>query len=481
MPGKVTRKRNWTYGSNSVIATLFFLGTLIFIVLIAEKHPWRLDLTEAGSYTLSEPTLNVLKTVDQPVRIKGFFQTASPEEGKAQDLLDMYRFASKNITFEFIDPDRRPEVAKSYEVRTYGTLVLEGYGRKQVAQNPDEEGITNALLKLSRNEQKKILFLIGHAEHPLASTDKDGFSSLKASLEKENYRTEELNLLQQAEVPKDAAVVIVAGPQKPLLPQEIDTLKQFVERGGRLMVLLDPFFDGGLKDFLAGYGIKLGDDIVVDKLSRVFGGSYLMPVVVEYGQHRIAENFGAATFYPEARSVQPIKPAPEGIEVEILASTSPQAWAERNIQVVRQGQAAFDENEDAPGPIPLAVIAEIDVSAFKSGAQGEAPPKAPGKPAAKARDKAPEKVGYLLATGDSDFACNTYFGLSGNGDLFLNMVNFMAQEENLITVKAREKGGQMMMLSQNQARGILLTVMVLVPLLVILSGLAVYRVRRAQR
>jgi ABC-type uncharacterized transport system involved in gliding motility auxiliary subunit len=473
MPGKVARNRNWTYGSNSVIATLLFLGTLIFIVLIAEKHPWRLDLTETGTYTLSEQTLNVLKTLDKPVQIKGFFQTATPEEGKAQDLLDTYRFASKNISFELVDPDRQPEVAKSYEVRAYGTLVLEGYGRKQVTQNFDEESVTNALLKLSRNEQKKIYFLIGHAEHPLASMDKDGYANLKTALEKDNYQAVELNLLQQAEVPRDAAAVVVAGPQKTLLPQEIDTLKQYADGGGRLMVFLDPFFDGGLKDFLAGYGIKLGDDIVVDKLSRVFGGSYLMPVVMEYGRHKITDNFGVATFYPEARSVQPIKPAPKGVQLEILASTSPQAWAEKNVEVVKQGQAAFDEKEDTPGPIPLVVISEIDAAGMKAGTQ----PKTPGKSEAKAG----EKMGYLLAAGDSDFVCNTYFSVSGNGDLFLNMVNFMAEEESLITVKPREKEGKLVMLSQTQAQAILWMVMVLVPLMVILCGLAVYRVRRSQR
>lgn len=477
MPGKVTRRRNWTYGSNSVIATLFFLGILIFIVLIAEKHPWRIDLTETGTYTLSEPTLNVLKTLDKPVRIKGFFQTATADEGKVQDLMETYRFASKNISFELIDPDRQPEVAKAYEVRAYGTLVLEGYDRKQVIQSFDEESITNALLKLSRNEQKKIYFLIGHAEHPLGSTDKDGYANLKSALEKDNYQAVELNLLQQAEVPKDAAAVVVAGPQKPLLPQEIETLKKYADGGGRLMVFLDPFFDGGLKDFLAGYGVKLGDDIVIDKLSRVFGGSYLMPVVVEYGHQKITENFGVATFYPEARSVQPIKPVPNGVQVEILASTSPQAWAEKNIQGVRQGQAAFDEKEDTMGPIPLVVISEIDTAAVKAGAQPGEQPRKPRRPDAKTG----EKTGYLLASGDSDFVCNTYFGVSGNGDLFLNMVNFMAEEESLITVKPREKAGQVLMLSQTQVQSILWTVMVLVPLAVILCGLAVFRVRRSQR
>lgn len=481
MPDGFKRKRNWTYGSNSVVATLFFLGILVFIALIAEKHPWRLDLTEAGSYTLSEQTLNVLKSLDKPVQIKAFFATAAPEEAKARDLLDSYRYNSKNITFEFIDPDRQPEVAKRYEVRTYGTLVLEGFDRKQTVQVADEENLTNALLKLSRNEQKKVYFLIGHGEHSIANADKDGYSSVKAALDKDNYECRDLNLIQQAEVPKDASAVIVAGPQKPLLSQELESLKSFVDKGGRLMVFVDPFTDGGLRDFLKNYDIQLSDDIVIDKLSRVFGGSYLMPVVMEYGNHKITENFGVATFYPEARSLQLIKPPPEGIHAEVLASTSPNAWAEKNLELLKQGQASFDEKEDTPGPIPLVVLSQASVPAAKAGAdkpdQNDAQAKTEG-----AEDENPgAKKGYLLVAGSSNFVNNTYFGLSGNGDLFLNMVNFMAEEENLITIKPRQGAGQLIMLSAAQAQAMMWLVLVLVPLLVAASGIVVYRVRRSQR
>lgn len=478
MPDGFKRKRNWAYGSNSVIATLFFLAILVFIALIAQKHPLRFDLTEAGSYTLSEQTVNVLKTLNKPVQIKAFFATAAPEEAKARDLLDTYRFNSNNITFEFIDPDRQPEVAKRYEVRAYGTLVLEGYDKKQTVQTVDEENITNALLKLSRNEQKNIYFLVGHGEHSVADMEKNGYSNAKAALQKDNYDCKDLNLLQQAEVPGDAAAVIVAGPQKPLLSQEIDSLKAFADRGGRLMVFVDPFHDGGLTDFLKGYGVQLSDDIVIDKLSRVFGGSYLMPVVMEYGTHKITNNFGIATFYPEARSLQVVQPAPGGIHTEVLASTSADAWGERNLELLKQGQASFDEKEDIRGPIALVVLSQISAKDAKAAADDKG---AQGAAAAQAAEAPNAKKGYLLVVGSSNFIGNSYFGLSGNGDLFLNMVNFMAEEENLITINPREKGGQIIMLSAAQAQAMMWLVLIVVPLAVVASGLVVYRVRRSQR
>jgi len=474
MPDNKRRSRAWVYGSNTVISTLFFLGILVFIVLIAEKHPWRMDLTESGSFTLSEQTRNVLKTLDQPIQVKGFFATAAQDETKARDLLETYRFQTDNIRYEFIDPDRNPELARRYEIRTYGTLVLEGYGRRQTVQAADEENLTNAILKLVREQEKKIYFLKGHGERSFESADKDGYSNLRSSLARDNYAVEELNLLQQAEVPDDAAVLVIAGPKKPLFPQELDSIRRYLDRGGRVTALLDPYHDGGMREFLAGYGIELIDDIVIDKLSRVFGGSYLMPVVSEYGSHKITENFGIAAFFPEARSVRPMENPPDGIHLETLASTSPESWSETNLKLLEEeGQAAQDEMEDRVGLVPLAVLAEIDSR----------------KPAEKQSEKKGEeddsghegKTAYLLVVGDSDFVGNTYFNLSGNGDLFLNMMNFMAEEESLIRIEPREKGGQLLLLSPSQAQVLFFVAIVLMPLVVILSGLTVYRFRRARR
>ena len=223
------------------------------------------------------------------------------------------------------------------------------------------------------------------------------------------------------------------------------------------------------------------EDIVIDKLSRVFGGSYLMPVVMQYGPHRITENFDLATFYPEARSVSPAKEPPPGVLLETLASTSENAWAEKNHGDAQDAaRRAFDEKEDTPGPISLVVLAEIDHNQTKAGGTPDVQPKT-AKSLLNEEDQKSPNPAFLLVVGDSDFAGNTYFGLSGNGDLFLNMVNFLAEEKNLITIKPRGKSQQPMLMTQTQAWVVFLVVLVLIPLMVLFSGLAVYRVRRSQR
>ncbi|NLI80623.1 MAG: hypothetical protein GX443_02895 [Deltaproteobacteria bacterium] len=482
MPASNRQRRLLTYGSNTILTSLLFLGILGFIALIAERHPVRIDLTDSGKYTISEQTRNVLKSLEKPVHIKAFCATASPEQTKVQDLMDTYRYVTKMISYEFIDPDRQPEVARQYEVRAYGTIVLEGYGRKQSTQSLDEEGLTNAILKLVRSEQKKIYFLVGHGERSYMDSGKDGYSNVKEAIGKENYSTAELNLLQQSKVPDDAAILVIAGPQKPLMKQEAESLRTYVEQDGKLMILLDPHRDGGLRDFLKSCGIQLSEDVIIDKLSRVFGGSYLMPVVTNYGQHKIVEGFGIATFFPEARSVQKAKETPKGVETVILASTSENAWGEKNLELLKQGQAGFDEKDDLPGPVPVVVLAEIDPREMKgSSEKAKAQPQKDLVKAEEEKKAGQEKRSYVLVVGDSDFISNSNFSLSGNGDFFLNMVNFLAEEETLITIERRDKGGKPLLLSQGQARAMFWVVLVLIPILVLIAGFSVYRARRTQR
>ena len=471
MPANNRRSRKWVYGSNTVISTIIFLAILVVVVLIAERHPWRVDLTESGSFSLSGQTRNILKALDQPVRMKCFYSTASPDQmqakNKTKDLLDTYSYYSNKISYEFVDPDSQPDVARRYDVKTYGTVVLESNDKKQTIQTVDEESVTNALFKLGSKEQKKIYFLTGHGEHTFKETDKDSYAIAKTAMEKNYYAVAEFNLLQQPEIPADAAAVVIAGPRKPIPDAEQQVLKTYLARGGKIMLMIDPLVATGLDDFLKGYGVAISRDVIVDRLSRLFGGSERMPVVVEYGEHKITDNFNLPTFYPDARSVVPMPKPPEGVQVLALASTSANAWAEHNIDMLNQGKAAFDKDEDMAGPVPVVVLATI---------AGQAK-----KPEGGATEQNPAKDGILVVAGNSEFASNSYFSLYGNGDFFLNIISFLADQKNLITVEGRPQTNKPMLLTQSQASAVFWVVLILVPLAVLTSGLAVYRVRRAQR
>ncbi len=468
------RAGTWSRTGSTVLSSLFFLGILVFVALIVEMHPWRVDLTETGRHSLSAQTLNILRSLDEPIEIKAFFQTATPEEAQARDLLETYRYHSDRISYRFIDPDRRPEMARRHEIRNYGSLVVEGFGRSRAASHADEQSITNALFKLSRDEEKKVYFLAGHGERSAEMGDKEGFFAARSALERENYRVEDLLLMQKRAVPHDASLVVIAGPGKSLFPEEIERLGTYVKGGGRLMVLLDPFHDGGLTEFLLSYGIELREDVIVDESVGLFGGSALMPVVLTYGAHPITDNFAFATFFPEARSVGILDDLPHGVHVLPLAMTSQDAWGETDMEMLQEGVVSYDPQTDHAGPLNIVVLAEVHATGRGDGADDSHSPDAEpsnGEPL----------MGRVLVAGDGDFASDAYFSLSGNGDLFLNMVNFLAGEEDLITIERRETQGQPLLLTDAQFQVIVWTVLVFVPLLVLLAGLVMYRVRRRQR
>lgn len=495
MAVKKTR-RVLVHGSNAVISSVLLLGIFVIVALIVARHPYRLDLTDTGTFTLGEQSLQVLDSIKEPVGIKGFFASTAPEQLKAKDLLETYHYRNNLVTYEFVDPDRQPEVARKYGVRTYGSLVLEGFGQTRTIQDADEESITNALAKLGRTARKKVYFLAGHGEHSLEATDKEGLSTLRSALEKDAYQVAELKLSELARasesgplttgkpgeaavegkaptVPADAAAVVVAGPRKPLLPLEVDALARFIRGGGRALVMLDPEQDGGLGEFLKSMGVEIRQDIVIDPTAGVFAGNYFMPVVNDYGTHKITEKFRVTTFFSEVRSVTPSPVSVEGIETEILASTGRNSWAETDFKLLDQGQAQFDEGKDTRGPVPILVLSEIR----KEGAANE-----PADKNMKGEDAdASQAKGTLIVSGDSDFADNAHFGLMGNGDLFLNMVRFLSEEENLITVERKAAEGQPLLMTGTQMNTLVILVLAVVPCLAILAGVAVYRIRRSQR
>ena len=471
MVPKQGRKLKWAYGTNTVVSTVIFFMILVFLILIAQQKPWRADLTGTGAFTLSQQTRHILKTIEAPVSVKVFISESGPGaqgKDKIKDLLDTYCYYSKNIKYQFVDPDTHPQMTKSYGVKTYGTIVLEGYGKKRIVQAADEQDLTNALLKLQSKVRRKVYFMTGHGEHSLAEGGRESFSVAKSALENVFYKVGEFNLLEQTDVPADASAVIIAGPEKPIPQREQQILSAYLARGGSVFVMLDPMTQTGMEKFLAAYGMEVGNDVVVDRLSRLFGASPTVPVVMQYGDSPITKDFSEPTFYPYARSVTPMKNPPKSVELRTIAATSKNAWADRNLDELKQGKAEFDKTKDMPGPVPLVLSAVIEPPQK---------PEAAGKPTPAGQ---PAKPGKLVVSGNSLFAANSYFNQYGNGDLFLNTVNYLANETSLITIQS-PRANKPLMLTSSQATSIFWTVLIMVPLAVLVSGLAVYRIRRSKR
>jgi len=465
--GKLTQLFSTTLGF------VAFVGILTFVALIGQRHPLRLDLTENKRYSISEQSQKIVKALNEDITIKGFFQEADPNRDQARDLLETYRYYSKKINYQLIDPDREPGLAKHYMIRTYGTLILEGFGKTQTIPTADEESITNAILKLTQDKQMVVYFLTGHGDRDIGNFDKDGYSTAKAAIEKENFQVKTLNLLEGPKVPEDAALVVIAGPKKTLLATELEALRQYLGRGGSLLVLLEPFSNAGLGDFLKSYGVTISSDIIVDTMSRVFGASYLIPVITEYSFHKITDGFNIACFFPTARSIEAAKDIPNSVDLTELASTSPYSWSETQFQFGQPEPPNFDEAKDKKGPINVALVASIS---NKNSGDGE---ESDGQREGKTGN--PGGQGQMLVFGDSDFASNSYFNMQGNSDFFLNSVNYLGQQENLITIERPKTSGTPLTLSRSQSRLLFWVGLLLMPAVVLVSSLTMLGLRRKHR
>jgi len=448
--------RTLSYGLNAMVSIVLVLGVIGFVEALSAKHSARLDLTENKRRSLSPQTIQMLKGLKDDVNAVGFFRSDQPGKRVAEDLFKQYAgYAGKKFTWKIVDPDSDPGQARRYGIESYGTIVLETKARSEKVLDPEEEKLTNGLLKVTR-EGKRIVYVVqGHGEHELGNSERAGFSEAKGALEKSNYEVKPLVLAREGKVPADAAVVIIAGPRTDLLAPEMEALDAFLGRGGKVFVMIDSTFTGrvrgdGVVRFLAKYGFDVGDNLIIElnPVGRLLGASADVPIIQAYEPHPITRDMGGImTTFPLSRSVQPAKTPPAGTTVQPLAKTSQQSWGETNRAALQRGQINPDP-EDPKGPLTVAAVASKD----------------------KAR---------LVVYGTSEIAANQYLNFQGNRDFFLNTVSWLAEEEDQITVRPKDTKQTPIFLSAQQGRVVALLPLVVLPGLVLAGGIVTLIRRRA--
>ncbi len=463
------RRKSLVYSGNLLLVVVLVLAILALANYFLSKHNYRMDFTKAKLHSLSDQSVTVVKNLKTDVSFKCFFREGNYGRGAMERLLKIYAYHSPRISYEFIDPDKNPGLVKRYDVTQDGTTILEAGDKENRITSTSEEDVTNALIKVTRSEKKVLYFLEGHGQDTIEASGDNGFSTAKAELEKLGYEVRKQILALADGFPTDCALLIVPGPQKDLLPNEEETILRYLESGGRVLFMIDPETAPGMPRFLAPLGFKLEDDIVVDTVSRLLGGDYFMPVVSQYESHPITDRFSYATFFPLARSIETAETKPEGATVTALAATSPNSWAERQLD---QKEVRYDPGKDRQGPVNLAAVAEF--KARPGLLTGHDRPEG-----AEAAPEAVDKDARVAVIGDSDFAKNRYYFMSGNGNFFLNVVNWLTEEADLISIQPRTQVPRTIQLSPSQGRLLLLTSLVILPLAVLLIGLSVWLRRRS--
>lgn len=477
----------------SAIAIVLAAAILVGVNYLAARHWARGDWTSTRIYSLSEQTRKILAGLKEPVRVTVFMTSSARLYQPVRELLSRYQAVSPKIEVEYLDPTRNVARAeallKEFGVRQNTVVFRSGDRKKYVEEDKladfdfaaaqtggtptikafkGEEAFTSAILAVSEERQPKIVFTQGHNEASLDSGDRGrGYSQAKQLLERDNMTVATWSSLGKDDLPAGTDVVVVAGPRTAFLAPEAGALAKHLEGGGHALIMLDPVLPGagappadlGLGDLLGRYGIRLGNDIVVDPANALPMVGAETVLANRFGTSPIVRSLSAEQLpvvFPLARSVTKAEKPPEGVAETMLVETSPEGWGETNLKALAEGNGSIQkEAGDTPGPVSIAVSV------------GPADEK-----------KADGKSARLVVIGNSRFAADGSIANGGNGVLLANAVHWLTGSEKQIGIAPKTMEQASLSLTDAQVRRIGIFAVAGLPGLAILLGLWVWYRRR---
>ena len=467
-------KRSSKYAGNYAVSLVLILAIVCGLNYVGVRHVKRFDMTRSGLYTLAPQTIQTLSNLNREIRILAFFPGG--HHAPLKELLAEYDALSNHLRYEFIDPDKQNHIARQYDVTLYGvarnpftnesmrygTVIVSLDDRtERIEKGPgggeiEEQDLTNAIIKIGRSETKKVYFLQGHGEKTLDSSDTMGYSLAAGALEAQGYAVEPINLAEMGMIPEDAGVIVVAGPENDPFPLEMELMEKFLETGGGALFMVDPPSSPSFSDFFSKWGVVADNNVVLDVSgARLMGTSESMPLVLGYEHHPITERFNAMSFFPFTRSIRPAEDVPYGTDVQPLFYSSERSWGKTDLN---NTNADFDPAKDMDGPLSLAVAVSREIQ--------------------EATDEKPAIDARMVIVGTSNFAIDTFFSAQGNGNLFLNMISWLARDDDLISLRPKSSDDRRILLSGEQLAMVRVFTIFLLPGVAFFIGIVVFIHRR---
>jgi len=437
---------------------LVFVAILVVANVLANRYNKSYDSTSNKRYSLSVQTAKIVKGLKQPATITYFDQSTRFEQAK--DQLEQYANLSPKVQVQYVDPDKKPELARAAGVKEYGTTVVQIGDREEEAKTLTEEAITAAFIRDLKTTTRTICFVEGSGEHQIEDTDRTGYSRFKELLGKDGYEAKATNLVSKAEVPNDCTVLVIGGPDADYLQPEVDAIKKYVEQGGRALIMLDPPLKIGhseiadneaFSNVLQGWGVTPQNNMILDlnPIGQLAGLGPQVALVTSYDSHAIVNDMSRrATGFPLTRSIETKNSAKTTVTKLFSSSDSSLATTKLN-------SPAIDPNDPKNTKGPLAIAAAGTYNTGKENSEGR-----------------------FVVIGSSSWAANSFIGFNGNRDLALNAVNWLASDEDLISIRPKDRDDRRITLTRAQLNWVKITGQFLLPLLVIVGGVSVWWNRR---
>ncbi len=473
-------RRSTKVGTGTLAVTLAVLAILGLINFLGTRYHLRTDLTETRLFTLAPQSRELVHSLKQPVKVWVFDGTQNPLD---RGLLENYQQQSPKFKFEYVDPQAKPGLAQKFGVKSRGEVYLESQDRRQLVQvindgdRLSEVKLTSRLQQITGSAQSKVYFLQGHGERQLAAGD-HAMSQAIQGLGDKNYTPSPLNLTERSSVPQDAAVVVVAGPERALFDSEVTALRDYLNRGGNLLLMIDPNTDPKLESLLADWGVTLDNRLVVD-IAGIEEYGPAVPVVTEYGKHPITKDFkNGISFYPLARAVDTNPVTDVQATPLLITKPYPKSWAESD---QKSEKLEFHQGRDRKGPLTLGVALQRKLPANSNPLPSTAatptprslnsnplpstatPPKPSGSPKTATLPTPPPSPpsphtllppteSRMVVLGNSDFATDGLLEQQLNGDVFFNSVTWLSQQDQqLLSIRPKEAKNRRINLTTMQA------------------------------
>jgi gliding motility-associatede transport system auxiliary component len=451
--------------------TVVFAAILIALNVLAARFPKTWDYTESKVYTLSDKTHAVLAGLAEPVELGAFFPPGDRDRPAVEQILERYAAASPKVHWRFIDPEKDPTAADRFGVTRSGVLAAvcgttSAQASGEASGGYGEGAVTSLILKVARPRGQTVYALTGHGEADPADVQDAGGAGLAArALSEDGIAVKPLLLAAQAAVPADADAVLILGPRKTLIPHEVEALRAYLARGGRLLAMVDPGTDPGLEPLLADLRLSLDDDMIVDKEEVAFFGARLGvdPIVEDFPPHPITKGFKQRIILSQARSIKiGVEGGLPGVVVQPLARTHESAWGAAGWrEMLKTGQVARSD-ADASGPLVVAATASL-----KMAGDADADP-----------SKAPRQARVVLV-GDSDWASNGDLGAFYNREFLSNAVHWLTGSENLIVGPEKHLRASRLDMTVADERNLFRFGVLLLPEVLLIGGLASWLRRRS--
>ena len=450
---KVTRRSRLLLRLQSLIFTVLFIAITGMLAWLSTQYVYQADWTSGARNTISDGSRRLLDGMDQPVRITAFVREDELTRSQIKDLIGTYQRFKDDITLEFVNPDLAPERIRELGIASGGEIVIYYRERSEKIQTLSEQHLTNALLRLTRQDERWIVFLSGHGERRSGGETNHGLGEFSQELERKGLNIQSINLVE-SEIPSNTNLLVLASPQTAMLPGEMDKLQSYIEKGGNLLWLAEPDSPPGLEPLSEQLGIHFLPGTVVDATTQMFGiENPTFVVITGYPRHDISREMTTVTVFPEAAALETSDSA--AWSVVPLLTTLEHSWTE--IGEI-EGEISFDSDADErAGPLDIGMALTRSV-------------------ASEADASTPEQ--RVVVIGDGDFLSNTYLGNPGNLDLGLNIVRWLSHDDATIDIRVKSAPDTNLVLGSVAQAVIAIGFLIGIPVLLLLFGTGIWLRRR---